>query len=271
MVLILTVGLVNGVGWALCQCWTWAPATFPGSTFNFWRCWESSGGISIGIAYGIAYFLVNRRMSVGELKEMEGPRSVSVRNVEGLLVFLGLSSVLYVFLSSQLGGWGRIYFGASTLFAIIYFLIVPTRPLSDRSTCDPNLERWGLHVGLLMGLGLSIRNGLKGWCNLYLGNEQYWSRQLWIYLGPVFLALLIAISVCVLWHRLPRGRWNPRAYGIIWLVLIVQNVIAQLVTGPLSQWNEMAFSIYYVLLFFISATITYHYYYVGSAVRTIHE
>jgi hypothetical protein len=54
IVLILTVGLVNGAGWALLQNWTWAKRVWPGAHFNFWRCWESSGGLSIGIAYGIA-------------------------------------------------------------------------------------------------------------------------------------------------------------------------------------------------------------------------
>jgi hypothetical protein len=59
--LILTVGLVNGLGWSLLQNWKWAYVFWPGFNFNFWRCWESSGGISIGIAYGVAFFLVNRR------------------------------------------------------------------------------------------------------------------------------------------------------------------------------------------------------------------
>jgi hypothetical protein len=45
----------------------------------------------------------------------------------------------------------------------------------------------------------------------------------------------------------------------MWLVLVVQNVIAQLVTGPLTDWNEAAFSIYYLLLFLISAAIVFHY------------
>jgi hypothetical protein len=44
------------------------------------------------------------------------------------------------------------------------------------------------------------------------------------------------------------------------LVLITQNVIAQLVTGPWTVWNEMAFKIYYILLMAISGTIIYHVY-----------
>lgn len=59
--LILTVGLVNGLGWAVCQNWKWAPGIWPHVHFNWWRCWESSGGISIGVAYGLAYYLVNCR------------------------------------------------------------------------------------------------------------------------------------------------------------------------------------------------------------------
>src|SRR2546427_316104 len=62
VLLILTVGVVNGLGWALCQNWQWASRLWPEGHFNFWRCWESSGGISIGIAYGLAYYLVNRPM-----------------------------------------------------------------------------------------------------------------------------------------------------------------------------------------------------------------
>ena len=42
-------------------------------------------------------------------------------------------------------------------------------------------------------------------------------------------------------------------------MLIFQNVIAQFITGPLSEWKEMAFNIYYVLLFAITATIVIHY------------
>jgi hypothetical protein len=45
----------------------------------------------------------------------------------------------------------------------------------------------------------------------------------------------------------------------MWLVLVVQNAIAQLITGPHTQWNEVAFSIYYALLFAITAAIVIHY------------
>ena len=64
----------------------------------------------------------------------------------------------------------------------------------------------------------------------------------------------------------------PKAFGgdvspcfrLVWLMLIVQNVIAQLITGPWSSWNEVAFSIYYLLLFFVSAVIVYHYHFVKT-------
>jgi hypothetical protein len=56
-----------------------------------------------------------------------------------------------------------------------------------------------------------------------------------------------------------RGDVFPHAYRLIWLVLITQNVIAQLVTGPHRAWNEQAFSFYYVLLFMISALIVHHF------------
>ena len=133
---------------------------------------------------------------------------------------------------------------------------------------DPNLERLGLFLGLLTGLGLSLRNGLKGWYNIYVGNENYWDRVLWQYFGWAFLAWLITIVVSVLCRPIPRDTRRglyPHAYGIIWLVLLLQNAIAQLVTGPLSQWTEVAFSIYYGLLFALTAVIVVHYHWLKTA------
>jgi hypothetical protein len=135
-------------------------------------------------------------------------------------------------------------------------------PPTPAETENGVLERLGLYLGLLTGLGLSLRNGLKGWCNIYLGNERYWDRRLWDYFGPAFLACLVAIGLMVLIRPRPArsdGPRFPRDYGLMWLVLIVQNAIAQLITGPLSHWSEMAFSMYYLLLFLISAVIVFHY------------
>ena len=220
--LILTVGLVNGTGWALCQNWRWAPRIWPGAGFNWWRCWESCGGISIGLAYGLAYYLANRRLSASD-------RALEAMGPAG---------------------------------------------------SHPNLERFGAYLGLLLGLGLSVRNGLKGWANIYLGNENYWDRVLWRVIGPLLLLALVALPV---WIRLrpvpgtyqsklpsssgtgpagpgvPHGDVFPHAYRLAWLVLLVQNAIAQLITGPHTSWNETAFSLYYVLLFLLSAVILHHF------------
>jgi hypothetical protein len=330
--LILTVGLINGAGWALCQCWSWAPGVWGNANFNFWRCWESSGGISIGIAYGIAYFLVNRRMSDREQAVVASRRALEGPNFEWLLVFFGLTSYLYTFLAFRLHGWAEIYF--STLFALgaAYYLvhrasgaglvvlltilfvagllartiagvfpqsIAAQLPTSRRGWLliwevysgvvlafglfwyvlwsssiekekqsntptdgDPSLERLGLALGLLIGLGISVTQGLKGWFNIYKGNENYWDRMQWQYFGWIFLALLLAIGAKLLLRSLPRDfRGNPfrHAYGLMWLVLIVQNAIAQLITGPLTSWPEVAFSIYYALLFAITAVIVIHF------------
>jgi len=78
----------------------------------------------------------------------------------------------------------------------------------------------------------------------------------------LLLVCLLAIVSRLLWRPLPRnfqGDTFPHSYRLIWLVLIVQNVIAQLITVPHSSWPETAFSIYYLLLFFISAVIIYHF------------
>jgi len=202
--LILTVGVLNGFGWALCQNWKWADDVWPGVSFNWWRCWESSGGISIGIAYGVAYYLVNRPMSDEKRAQV-------------------------------------------------------TAPLDN---AYPNLERAGVYLGLIWGLGLSIKNGLKGWANIYLGNEDHWEQQFWNIIGPTMLVLFIVILIRIRLRLLPSGYSGdvfPHSYRLIWLVLIVQNILAHLVTGPFSHWNETVFNIYYLLLFALSGLIVFHY------------
>jgi hypothetical protein len=201
VVLISTVGLVNGLGWALCQNWRWAAGLWPQANFNWWRCWESCGGISIGVAYGLAYFLVNRREA-------------------------------------------------------------PLPPATDSFQSHPNLERFGACLGLLLGLGFSIKNGLKGWANIYLGNEEHWNRVLWSVIGPTMICAVALLIVLVRLRPFPKGFQGdvfPHDTRWVWLVLITQNVIAQLVTGPYTVWNEMAFKIYYLLLFVLSGVLVHHF------------
>jgi hypothetical protein len=203
VLLITTVGIVNGIGWALCQNWRWAAHVWPQTSFNWWRCWESCGGLSIGAAYGLAYFLVNRRTAAQRSSSEE--------------------------------------------FA---------------NSSHPRLERLAAYTGLLLGLGLSVKNGLKGWANIYLGNEEHWNRVLWSILGPLMLGgvlVLIFRQVSQPLKRGPGGDLFPHDYALIWVVLITQNVIAQLVTGPWKVWNEVAFSFYYLLLFVISALVVHHF------------
>jgi hypothetical protein len=91
-VLIVTVGVINGTGWALCQNWLWARDLWPNAVFNFGRCWESSGGIAFGLGLGVAYFLVNRPMSAAERALVATRRAVSGPNFEWLLIYAGLDT-----------------------------------------------------------------------------------------------------------------------------------------------------------------------------------
>ena len=378
VVLILSVGVVNGAGWAALQNWTWAPGVWEGADFNWWRCWESSAGISIGAAYGIAYFLVNRRMADEERAALASRRAIAGPNFEWLLIFSGLAAVLSVFVGPLVGGrgsigvstldlpphlaaylrdhldaWGSVYFAVVLLFGAAYYcryrgttmaelptgrgwkacianvdvgalllvaaliaplfagtelrqafldLMQPVSPgasagprLSEGATTfrvlyaatvtalglawylarrktideerrrgtpgdgDPNLERLGVYLGLLAGLGLSLLNGLNGWLRIDRGDPG--GQVLWHVLGPAYLLGLVAVLAWILFRPLTRefrGDLHPHAYGLMWLVLIVHNAVAQLVTGPPSQWKEMAFSIYYVLLFTITGVIVFH-------------
>jgi hypothetical protein len=306
VLLIATVGLLNGLGWAAFQNWKWANALWGADTFNFWRCWESSGGISIGFAYGIAYFLTNRPMSQREQSVIDTRPRIEGRSFEWMLIYCGLAFFVSLYMRDLMGGWGSWYFAIVLAFGAIYYymnrpsvewiglaivatliaaefrtrqqlnqyglailgttmgmglawMFIRRSHFADERESLPrrefNLQRWAVYLGILLGLGLSIRNGLKGWFNIYRGNEDYWSTVLWRYLGPTYLALLVLFGIWVLARRSLR---KPNAYAWMWLVLLVQNAIAQVITGPLTQWREAAFSIYYLLLLAICAVIVMH-------------
>ena len=86
--------------------------------------------------------------------------------------------------------------------------------------------------------------------------------MLWAVIGPAMLAVLAGL---ILWIRKrplllnPAPNVFPNDYALVWLVLITQNLIAQLVTGPHTVWNEMAFKIYYLLLMTICAVVLHHF------------
>jgi hypothetical protein len=127
---------------------------------------------------------------------------------------------------------------------------------------DPNLERLGLALGLLAGLGLSLEYGIKGWFNTYGYDERVWDLRLQHALAPLYLLMVLAIALWVLLRPLPRsfrGNIFPHAAAAMWLVLLVQNAIAQAITGPLTDWNERAFSIYYGVLFAFTAVTVVHF------------
>ncbi|HEV8071274.1 MAG TPA: hypothetical protein VGP76_26405 [Planctomycetaceae bacterium] len=386
VVLILTVGIVNGAGWALCQNWSWANHIWKDASFNFWRCWESSGGLSMGLAFGLAYFLVNRPMSDVERAKVASRRSIAGPNFEWLLIFLGLTWLLSIIFRLEVNWrlpltpwlavrlhrdyleWSAFFFTVVCALGTAYYLanrpgpsegvrgplariewvavlltgalivglFVPIEqygawarrlgidgaidqlstaalgltkflgashePVRRRSgysavavmqlglgavmllgigwcfVChrkfeneklattprdgDPNVERLGLYLGLFAGLGLSIQYGLKGVLNTYGYDEKVWDRRLQQVLSPIYLVLLLGMAAWILVRSLPRnfrGQIFPHAAAAIWLVLFVQNAIAQAITGPLTHWQEVAFNIYYVLLFAITAVTVVHF------------
>jgi LPXTG-motif cell wall-anchored protein len=387
--LILTVSLVNGAGWALCQNWNWAHHIWKDGSFNFWRCWESSGGLCMGVAFGLGYFLVNRPMSDRERALVASRRSISGANFEWLLIFLGLAWLLSITFRLEVPWrlplpqwaadrlhrdyleWSAFFFSVVCAFGAAYYfanrstpiderggrrgfsgflepfglfltvmlivgLFIPIRQYADwgrklriaqgidhlsefvlRLTTflgpshsparrrfdstgitvmelalagmmllgigwyfvrrrkfesektattpldgDPNLERLGLYLGLFAGLGLSIQYGVKGCLLIYGYYEDIWDPCLQHILAPYYVIALCAILAWILRRPVSRdlrGEIFPHASATMWLVLLVQNAIAQAITGPPSNWQEVAFNIYYALLFAITAVTIVHF------------
>jgi hypothetical protein len=131
---------------------------------------------------------------------------------------------------------------------------------------DPHLERWGIYLGLVYGLGMSVRKALKGGTHLYGGDENAWDTVFWNWVSLGMLVCLVVGAILILARRMRRdfhGDVFPKVSRIIWLVLIAQNVLAQVVTGPLAgpraSWNEFAYSLLYLVLFCLTAAIIVHY------------
>lgn len=139
---------------------------------------------------------------------------------------------------------------------------------------DPNLVRWGVFLGLVYGLGLSLRKLLKGGSHLYLkdyGDEKYWDPVCWKWVALGMLVCLLAGLFWFLARRLSkhfRGDVFPHASWIIWLVLIAENIVAQVVTGPVfgphARWDDFQFNLLYLILFALTAAITYHFQFIRS-------
>jgi hypothetical protein len=77
--------------------------------------------------------------------------------------------------------------------------------------------------------------------------------------------------VWLLAKRLPTnfgGDRFPHASAIIWLVLIAENVVAQVVTGPVfgprAAWNDFMFNLLYLILFAITGVIVFHFQFIKS-------
>jgi hypothetical protein len=287
--------VLNGVGWSLLQNWKWADRFWPGAQHNFWRSWETSGGISIGIAYGVAYYLVNRRRTPDASDARAPAGGTAPFGFGSLLAFIVLA-LLFTPISLavmppwsevpiksfghcwplKLLGYGSVLALVAIVFAIAHYVQcrkaarqTGADQTAARLACSVGLERWGAYAGLILGLGLSIKNGLKGWVNIYVGHEyeEQWDHNFLHITGPLMILALIIVSLLILNRPRPlgpRGDRFPHAYGLVWLVVIVQNVLAQMITGPLTHWNEVVFNLYYLLLFIMTAVILYHYHFVQT-------
>lgn len=130
--LILIVGSISGVGWMIGQFLAnhWIPTLFPTVNFNFWRLWETTGGGVIGLAYGIAFYVCNRKLPLNHSDALDQPYSKHP-NAEKL--------------------WG-VHFGLS--FGLAYSMIAGIKGnLNIYNGIDETLIAWSAPIGLLfMGL-----------------------------------------------------------------------------------------------------------------------
>jgi hypothetical protein len=213
--------------------------------------------------------------AVADIGDFNAEPAAAPSGLDWLATYLCLTVILIAAIGVRLVTWWQapVWFGVvGAAYGIGYYLLTARQANGD-CACDPNLERWGAFVGLLYGLGLSLRKTLKGVGNVYLGDENYWDRVCWKWVALVMLVCLLAGFVWLLHKRLPknfRGDRFPHAAAIMWLVLVAQNVMAQVVTGPVfgprASWNNLMFNLLYVLLFALTAVVVYHFQFVKSKI-----
>ena len=219
--LILTVGLVTGLGWAACQNWRWAAGVWPGATFNFGRCWEASAGICIGVGFGLAYYWVNRQASPAE--QVDPARAATGRNQGhewpvacGLLLLIGITMFwaaprdLRGPMGLPSGGthcaWGAICLVAALVCGGVALLrYIPSREPSGQDTRRhsvilTNYQQW-VELALILVLGWFIKTQMA---SEYGDGVADGKLAGWLGPGTVYFAItLVYVASRVLGPRSP--------------------------------------------------------------------
>src|SRR6185437_14519883 len=144
--------------------------------------WSNVGNLylALTIAYGIAYTLYYRIVCLSA-HERAAPLARGHPDLDWLFTYLSLLIIFGLFFAGELRAWsgwflpGAYHAWASYLyleilaaFGLAYYLLhlrkaaaEPRASTPSVILSDPTLERLGLHLGLLLGLGLSLKNGLR--------------------------------------------------------------------------------------------------------------
>jgi len=111
--LVAIVALITGFGWMIAKTWMFADEAFPSVSWNWWRCWEASGGFSIGLGYAIAFLACNKQRSQQATQDQGRPVSGYRRWQDLLERYVGLHAALIIgltyALSSLIKGMFAIY------------------------------------------------------------------------------------------------------------------------------------------------------------------
>ncbi len=122
--IVLVSGITGGL-WSAFQVIQYLPALFPTGNFNWWRIWESNGGVAIGIAYGIAYYYCNRSFALDDPRQRL-QRYSNRPNAAKILAYLALIIGLgFYVINSGSKGFSNIYFGHEYDDAFIQPTFIP--------------------------------------------------------------------------------------------------------------------------------------------------
>ena len=116
-----------------------------------------------------------------------------------------------------------------------------------------------------------MARGVKGWGNIYYGNERMWNNGAWAVIGPIMAILMIVAAIWLLPSYRP-GSPDTVAFPAQLATDLGGSYLSKrdcaMHYRPPYEWSEVAFDMYYLLLFFTTMPIVYHFHYVKTHGRS---
>src|SRR5271157_2467018 len=187
----------------------------------------------------------------------------------GLWSLFQVIQYLPAFFSTYSFNWWRIWesnagVAIGIAYGLAYYLcnrpLAPGDPLQrdEPFTKHPNYEQFWMYATLIVGLGWAINNGVKGFDNIYFGNDNSLTQPTFFPVVIVGALLIIYTYLSIRKNPIQRGEQRdpmPKYITFFCIIFFTTRALGLMVTQPLTAWPEFAFFMYYIILAVFSMVI----------------